>query len=56
MLLECKHVSVTTEQGLLPVTRLLDELQMDRSAIDEVVLVGGTTRIPRIKDQVVAIV
>lgn len=32
-----------------PVVRLLKDLEMDRDDIDEVVLVGGSTRIPRIK-------
>ena len=34
---------------MLPVTRLLTELGMERNDIDEVVLVGGTTRIPEVK-------
>lgn len=37
------------DRSLIPVTRLLDELKMSSSDIDEVVLVGGTTRIPKIK-------
>eukprot|EP00605_Chrysophyceae_sp_TOSAG23-4_P001822 GSChrysophyteH1.ASY1.ANO1.2012.1 assembled CDS len=38
------------ERAMLPVRRLLDELNMSRGEIDEVVLVGGSTRIPRIKE------
>ena len=36
-------------------TRLLNELEMDKKEIDEIVLVGGTTRIPLIKQQVVSL-
>ena len=43
----CKHLFAA---GMLPVTRLLDELGMESSDIDEVVLVGGTTRVPRVKE------
>jgi molecular chaperone DnaK (HSP70) len=32
-----------------PVLRLLADLNMDKGDIDEVVLVGGSTRIPKIK-------
>ncbi len=42
----CRHLF---DAGMLPVTRLLDELGMEKSDIDEVVLVGGTTRVPRVK-------
>lgn len=38
-------------RGLVPVTRLLDELGMLSSDIDEVVMVGGSTRIPLVKQQ-----
>lgn len=44
----CDHLF---QRGLVPITRLLDELRMDKKEIDEIVLVGGTTRIPRIKQQ-----
>ena len=43
---QCKHLF---DAGMLPVTRLLTELGMERNDIDEVVLVGGTTRIPEVK-------
>ena len=36
-------------RSLLPVTRLLGELGMQREEIDEVVLVGGSTRLPQVK-------
>jgi molecular chaperone DnaK (HSP70) len=37
------------DRALLPVKRLLEELNMDREDVDEVVLVGGSTRIPKVK-------
>jgi molecular chaperone DnaK (HSP70) len=37
------------DKGMIPVTRLLDELEFERNDIDEIVLVGGTTRIPHVK-------
>lgn len=39
------------ERSLLPVHRLLSDLNMSKEDVDEVVLVGGSTRIPRIKQQ-----
>ena len=39
------------DRGLEPVIRLLKELEMSVGEIDEVVLVGGTTRIPLVKKQ-----
>jgi molecular chaperone DnaK (HSP70) len=48
---ECNHLF---DAGMLPVTRLLDELGMERSDIDEIVLVGGTTRVPRVKEMLKA--
>ena len=44
----CKHLF---DAGMTPVMRLLTELGMERSDIDEVVLVGGTTRIPEVKSR-----
>jgi molecular chaperone DnaK (HSP70) len=44
----CDHLF---QQSLVPVTRLLTDLDMSKDDIDEVVLVGGTTRIPKIKQQ-----
>lgn len=43
--------SVLFERALAPVIRLLGDLDMSREDIDEVVLVGGSTRIPLIKRQ-----
>lgn len=43
---ECKGLF---DRSLIPVRRLLDDLNMSPENIDEVVLVGGTTRIPLIK-------
>lgn len=37
------------ERAMVPVHRLLEELEMSREDVDEVVLVGGSTRIPRVK-------
>lgn len=39
------------QRSMLPVTRLLDSLGMDKSDVDEVVLVGGSTRMPKVKQQ-----
>jgi molecular chaperone DnaK (HSP70) len=38
------------DRSMLPATRLLNELGMKKTEIDEIVLVGGSTRIPRIKE------
>mmetsp|Transcript_1538 Transcript_1538/g.3304 ORF Transcript_1538/g.3304 Transcript_1538/m.3304 type:complete len:438 (+) Transcript_1538:86-1399(+) len=43
--------SALFERSMLPVQRLLDSLEMSRDNIDEIVLVGGTTRIPHVKQQ-----
>lgn len=39
------------ERAMIPVNRLLTDLDMSPSDIDEVVLVGGTTRIPQVKQR-----
>jgi molecular chaperone DnaK len=39
------------ERSLVPVTRLLADLAMQKEDIDEIVLVGGSTRIPLVKQQ-----
>jgi len=39
------------DRSLLPVTRLLENLEMRVEEIDEIVLVGGSTRIPFVKNQ-----
>eukprot|EP00602_Paraphysomonas_sp_CaronLab_P007298 CAMPEP_0185035284 /NCGR_PEP_ID=MMETSP1103-20130426/26384_1 /TAXON_ID=36769 /ORGANISM="Paraphysomonas bandaiensis, Strain Caron Lab Isolate" /LENGTH=428 /DNA_ID=CAMNT_0027572295 /DNA_START=45 /DNA_END=1328 /DNA_ORIENTATION=+ len=44
----CQHLF---ERSMSPVSRLLDDLGMSRSDVDEIVLVGGTTRIPLVKQQ-----
>eukprot|EP01041_Mallomonas_annulata_P002866 gene2866-5630_t len=41
--------SALFERSMVPVRRLLTELAMDKDDIDEVVLVGGTTRVPYVK-------
>lgn len=37
------------QRAMLPVSRLLSDLEMEKSEVDEIVLVGGSTRVPRIK-------
>ena len=37
-------------RAILPVQRLLSDLEMSKDNIDEVVLVGGSTRIPKVKE------
>lgn len=44
----CQHLF---ERGLLPVHRLLHDLNMRKDDVDEVVLVGGSTRIPLVKQR-----
>lgn len=39
------------DRSMTPVTRLLEDLSMTKEDVDEVVLVGGTTRIPKVKQQ-----
>ena len=36
-------------RSIIPVRRLLKELDLDPTDIDEVVMVGGTTRMPQIR-------
>ena len=43
---ECNYLF---EKSLVSVNRLLNSLEMTPDMIDEIVLVGGTTRIPKIK-------
>eukprot|EP00978_Attheya_sp_CCMP212_P008158 scaffold19042_cov53-Attheya_sp.AAC.8 len=38
------------ERSVLPVRRLLQDLNLQRDEIDEVVMVGGTTRMPQIRE------
>lgn len=38
-------------RSIVPVERLLRDLEMNKADIDEVVLVGGSTRIPKVKEQ-----
>lgn len=40
------------DRSALPITRLLDELTLDKTEIDEIVMVGGTTRMPQIRQLV----
>ncbi len=40
------------ERSLLPVRRLLKDLALREDEIDEVVMVGGTTRMPQIRELV----
>ena len=41
-------------RALDPVARLLEESNVDRAEVDEVVLVGGSTRIPKVRTQLQA--
>ena len=43
---ECKPLF---DRAMLPVYRLLKDLEMQKEEVDEVVLVGGSTRIPKVK-------
>jgi len=40
------------ERSILPIRRILKDLEMKKEEIDEVVMVGGTTRMPQIRDLV----
>jgi len=40
------------DRSILPVTRLLKDLDLDAAEIDEIVMVGGTTRMPQIRQLV----
>lgn len=42
----CKYLF---DRAMAPVHRLLEDLNMSKTDIDEVVLVGGSTRIPKVK-------
>lgn len=42
------------ERSLAPIDRLLTDLNMNKEDIDEIVLVGGSTRIPRVKRELKA--
>lgn len=44
----CKYIF---DRGMAPVLRLLQDLGMTPTDVDEIVLVGGTTRIPLVKAQ-----
>lgn len=44
-----QHCESLFERGLLPVSRLLDRLSLGVDEIDEVVMVGGMTRTPRVR-------
>ena len=37
---------------MLPIRRILEDLNLETDEIDEVVMVGGTTRMPQIQDLV----
>ena len=39
-------------RSMLPIRRLLDDLNLEKHEIDEVVMVGGTTRMPKIREMV----
>merc|ERR1711884_609969 len=37
------------DRSMIPIRKILNELNMDTDEIDEVVMVGGTTRMPQIR-------
>lgn len=45
-------VAPLLERSILPITRLLKDLTLTHDEIDEIVMVGGTTRMPQIRDLV----
>jgi molecular chaperone DnaK (HSP70) len=47
-----KAVNPLFERSILPVTRLLKDLTLRPDEIDEIVMVGGTTRMPQIRELV----
>ncbi|OEU10247.1 HSP70-domain-containing protein [Fragilariopsis cylindrus CCMP1102] len=59
----CKTLEITLEEyntavvplfnrSVIPATRLLDDLTLSRDEVDEIVMVGGTTRMPQIRELV----
>ena len=40
------------DRSVVPATRLIDELTLQREEIDEIVMVGGTTRMPQVRELV----
>jgi len=40
------------DRSVIPATRLLDDLTLSRDEVDEIVMVGGTTRMPHIRELV----
>ena len=40
------------DRSVIPATRLIEELTLKREEIDEIVMVGGTTRMPQIRELV----
>ena len=53
--LRAESCAALFSRGLVPVDRLLQELEMRKDDVDEVVLVGGTTRVPRCPATIVAV-
>ena len=47
-----KSVSKLYERSVIPIQRLLEDLDLQKEDIDEVVMVGGTTRMPQIRELV----
>jgi len=45
----CEHLY---ERAMFPIRRILKDLNLDTEEIDEVVMVGGSTRMPQIQDMV----
>jgi molecular chaperone DnaK (HSP70) len=40
------------KRSLIPISRLLQDLDLEADEIDEVVMVGGTTRMPQVRELV----
>ena len=40
------------KRSLLPIRRLLKDLNLQKEEVDEVVMVGGTTRMPQVRELV----
>lgn len=45
-------VAPLLDRSILPITRLLEDLTLDETEMDEIVMVGGTTRMPQVRARV----
>lgn len=44
-----KAITPLLDRSILPITRLMDDLTLKPAEIDEIVMVGGTTRMPQVR-------